>query len=120
MEAFIIFVLYFFLGYATYWWVKGIDYMRTNHPEYKGMDFFGQNESLEDTKLMYVRLGVDKDKIVTTETPSIVDYNGHYISLHIRTELTQQDIEEINNSDGIIVTNKVYGKPYFRYGFIKK
>ena len=26
--------------------------------------------------------------------------------------------EEINNSKGIIVTDKTYGKPYYRYDFI--
>lgn len=44
--------------------------------------------------------------------------NNIPISLQIRTELTESDIKEINESEGIIVTNATYDKPYFRYGFI--
>ena len=25
-------------------WVNGIDYMKENHPDYKGMDLFGEDE----------------------------------------------------------------------------
>jgi hypothetical protein len=31
----------------TYNWVKGIEYMQNNHPDYKGEDFLGEDE---DTK----------------------------------------------------------------------
>jgi hypothetical protein len=31
----------------TYNWVKGIEYMQKNHPDYKGEDFLGEDE---DTK----------------------------------------------------------------------
>ena len=34
------------------------------------------------------------------------------------TTLTESDVKEINESEGIIVTNATYGKPYFRFGFI--
>jgi hypothetical protein len=27
----------------TYNWVKGIDYMQKNHPDYKGEDFLGED-----------------------------------------------------------------------------
>ena len=27
---------------VVYNWVKGIDYMRKNHPDYKGEDLFGE------------------------------------------------------------------------------
>lgn len=29
----------------TYNWVKGIEYMQKNHPDYKGEDFLGEEES---------------------------------------------------------------------------
>lgn len=35
-----------------------------------------------------------------------------------RSELTESDVEEINESEGIVVTNATYGRPYFRFGFI--
>ena len=44
--------------------------------------------------------------------------NNVFISLQNRSELTESDVKEINESDGIIVTNATYGKPYFRFGFI--
>jgi hypothetical protein len=50
---------------------------------------------------------------VTTE-------NNCFISLQNRSELTDLDVEEINKSEGIVITNATYGKPYFRYGFIPK
>jgi hypothetical protein len=46
--------------------------------------------------------------------------NNILISLQNRSELTQSDVNEINESEGIVVTNATYGKPYFRYGFIPK
>ena len=44
--------------------------------------------------------------------------NNLPVSLQVRTELTESDVKEINESEGIIATNATYGKPYFRYGFI--
>jgi len=44
--------------------------------------------------------------------------NNIIISLQIRTELTESDVKAINESEGIIVTNATYGKPYFRYWFV--
>ena len=29
------------LAYLCWMWVKGIDYMKENHPDYKGEDLFG-------------------------------------------------------------------------------
>ena len=36
------------LGYLCWMWVKGIDYMKENHPDYKGNDLFGEFD--EDDK----------------------------------------------------------------------
>ena len=36
----------------------------------------------------------------------------------IRTELTSDNIDEINNSKGIICTDALYSRDGFRYGFI--
>ena len=44
--------------------------------------------------------------------------NNIFISLQNRTELTESDVKEINESEGIVVTTATYGKPYFRFGFI--
>ena len=44
--------------------------------------------------------------------------NNRMVSMLIRTELTKDDIDEINNSEGIICTDALYGREGFRYGFI--
>ena len=44
--------------------------------------------------------------------------NNRMVSMLIRTELTKDDIDEINNSEGIICTGALYGREGFRYGFI--
>ena len=41
-----------------------------------------------------------------------------FVSLLVRSELTKDDINEINNSKGIICTDALYGRDGFRYGFI--
>ena len=46
--------------------------------------------------------------------------NNIFISLQVRSELTESDVKEINESKEIIVTNATYGEPYFRYGFISQ
>jgi hypothetical protein len=28
---------------VSFFWVRGIDYMKENHPDYEGEDFFGEN-----------------------------------------------------------------------------
>jgi hypothetical protein len=28
---------------VSLFWVRGIDYMKENHPDYEGEDFFGEN-----------------------------------------------------------------------------
>jgi hypothetical protein len=36
----------------SYFWVQGIDYMKKNHPDYKGDDLFGEfNENDKDNIL---------------------------------------------------------------------
>ena len=36
------------VGIISYFWVRGIDYMKENHPDYKGEDLFGDFD--EDDK----------------------------------------------------------------------
>jgi hypothetical protein len=47
------FTLYIVLIFITIaivaWrWVEGIDYMKKNHPDYKGLDLFGEDEEESD------------------------------------------------------------------------
>jgi hypothetical protein len=46
--------------------------------------------------------------------------NNIIVQLLTRSELTESDVREINESEGIIVTNVTGGFPYFRFGFITK
>jgi hypothetical protein len=36
------------LGYLCWMWVKGIDYMKENHPDYKGDDWLNWNNDSEN------------------------------------------------------------------------
>jgi hypothetical protein len=31
-------------GILVFYWVEGIDYMKENHPDYKGEDFLDEND----------------------------------------------------------------------------
>jgi len=44
---FIILVGIILLMIASYFWVKGIDYMKENYPDYKGEDFFNEEDKTE-------------------------------------------------------------------------
>jgi ribosomal protein S4E len=94
----------------------------------------------------YTKLGVHLDKVITTDQPSVVIWsksrkrivsggdalelikdgdnfrlsyeNNIMVSMSVRRELTNKDIEEINNSEGIICTDALYGREGWRFGFI--
>jgi len=42
-------------------WAEGIDYMKENHPDYKGEDFFGEEEELKDWDVT-VGDGIEEDE----------------------------------------------------------
>jgi hypothetical protein len=45
MTSLFVFLIPFAIAMViTYNWVKGIDYMQNNHPDYKGEDFLGEDE----------------------------------------------------------------------------
>ena len=44
--------------------------------------------------------------------------HNRLVSVEIRIELTKNDIDKINNSDGIICTDSLYGREGYNYGFI--
>jgi len=39
------------VGIISYLWVRGIDYMKENHPDYKGEDFLNWDEDDKNTIL---------------------------------------------------------------------
>ena len=36
------------LGYLCWMWIKGIHYMKENHPDYKGEDLFNEEDEEEN------------------------------------------------------------------------
>ena len=92
----------------------------------------------------YVEKGIHQNKLIVTDKPSVCVWslskkclvgkneietleiidgkvtveNNRMVFLLVRSELTNDDINEINNSSGIIITDAVYEKHRFRYGFI--
>ena len=48
MEYVIVFgVMIFIIGFISWRWVEGIDYMQKNHPDYKGEDLFDEWDDTE-------------------------------------------------------------------------
>lgn len=46
MELLILFGIIMIIAAPIVWlWVRGFDYMNTNHPDYKGDDLFGLDEN---------------------------------------------------------------------------
>ena len=37
-------LMFFIVAIVSYFWVRGIDYMKENHPDYKGEDFLNWDE----------------------------------------------------------------------------
>ena len=101
---------------------------------------------METLMKKYIDAGVLTDKIIVSSLPSVCNWslsrkclvgenniepleilddvngnkefsfkNNRIISMQNRTEI---DADEINNSNGIIISDATYGKPYFRFGFI--
>jgi len=48
VELIVIAIISVVAGVITFLWADGVDYMHTNHPDYKGDDLFGKFE--EDDK----------------------------------------------------------------------
>ena len=94
----------------------------------------------------YVDAGVFQNKIIVSTLPSVCNWslsrkclvgengikplevlddgdgnkhlsfeNNRMVSMQNRTEI---NVDEINNSNGIIISDATYGKQYFRFGFI--
>jgi len=51
MEYFLIFgIMFIVIGFISWRWVVGIDYMQKNHPDYKGEDFLNWGDDKEEKK----------------------------------------------------------------------
>jgi hypothetical protein len=46
-------------------WIRGIDYMQENHPDYKGEDLFGEEDSSIINPELWDKIKKDKPKIKT-------------------------------------------------------
>lgn len=40
-------------GIVSYFWVRGIDFMKENHPDYKGEDFLNWDKDEDDENNIY-------------------------------------------------------------------
>ena len=40
-------IIFLIVAVISVLWVKGIDYMQTNHPDYKGLDLFDEEDKDE-------------------------------------------------------------------------
>lgn len=90
-------------------WVNGIDYMKENHPDYKGEDLFGEdldNEHIDDTKHI-LSSTKNKERIIKSinemRNPSDEQIMGIYL-------LGFED--QINDKPIITLDNKLSQKAY--------
>lgn len=112
----------------------------------KFLYYFKRKTNIDSIVKKYMDAGVLRDKITVTKQPSVCVYsitrkcivgengnsileiipngdgnfrasyeNNRRVSLLCRSTI---NADEINNSNGIIVTDATYGKPVFRFGFI--
>ena len=44
-------LMFVVVAIISYFWVRGIDYMKENHPDYKGKDFLNWDEDDKNTIL---------------------------------------------------------------------
>jgi hypothetical protein len=44
-------LMFVIVAIISYFWVRGIDYMKENHPDYKGEDFLDWDEEDKNTIL---------------------------------------------------------------------
>lgn len=60
---FIVLLTLFIAGFISLFWVRGIDYMKKNHPDYKGEDFL--NWDREEINKVAGRDSWDDNKVHT-------------------------------------------------------
>ena len=44
--------MFIVVAIISYFWVRGIDYMKENHPDYKGDDLFGKFEETDKDNIL--------------------------------------------------------------------
>lgn len=46
----VVIIIFSFSALVSFFWVRGIDHMQKNHPNYKGEDFLNWNDNDENDK----------------------------------------------------------------------
>lgn len=41
-----ILIILLFVAILSYFWIMGIDFMKKNHPDYRGKDFFDEEDDM--------------------------------------------------------------------------
>ncbi len=41
-----ILIILLFVAILSYFWIMGIDFMKENHPDYRGKDFFDEEDDM--------------------------------------------------------------------------
>jgi hypothetical protein len=57
-------------------------------------------------------LTIEGNKVIATYE------NNRYVTMLIYSEITNEMVNKINSSNGILVSYETYGKPYYRFGYI--
>ena len=63
----------------------------------------------------------DPLEILTTQDNKVIATykNNQFITMINYSEITNEMVNKINSSNGILVSYETYGKPYYRFGYIQ-
>ena len=62
--------------------------------------------------------GIDSLEVITENGNTRLSNENNRIVAMLNRKENDVDVDEINNSDGIIVSDATYGKPHYRFEFI--
>jgi hypothetical protein len=97
------------IGLLSWSWVKGIDYMKDNHPEYKGDDFLNWgNEKIDDEFSRQSR--ENQSGILGKKPKTQTDYAKEHNLQDIMSESSKEKIVEDIKTKGLYTESKNKGK----------
>jgi hypothetical protein len=109
-------------------WAEGIDYMKENHPDYKGEDFFGEEEELKDWDVtvgdgieegLYTIIPKEEPKKVLTEEDIFNQKDIDAVTDYIGKETSKQEttIEEAGDRELSFISDFLSNNVDFVTGF---
>jgi hypothetical protein len=91
-------------GLISWSWVKGIDYMKENHPDYEGDDFLNWgNEKIDDE---FSKQSLENQGTLGKKPKTQTDYANEHSVQNILTESSEEKIVEDIKMRGLYTESK--------------